>query len=223
MHCHSEVMHVMVPSAVLMASLLGSGHCALMCGGLVFSAARTAWQNFFYHLGRLLSYAALGALSGWVGGNVVHRLPPQFSEIVAWMIALSFIFLGVLGWKDNSWHLSYPGAGILNQWLANMLKRFIDPSKPARVYYAAAVGFLSVFLPCGWLYSFVLASISVGSPWKSAAMMGIFWAGTIPALVVSPILLKKVFSLTQNYAPKISALFLIAAGVFSVLFRYIRL
>lgn len=223
MHCHSESVQVMVPSAVLLASLIGSGHCALMCGGLVVSAARSFWQNFFYHAGRLLSYTLLGAVSGWLGGNMIYRLPPQFSEIIAWLIALSFVVLGVFGWKNNSWHLYYPGTEILNQWLAGLMKRLTDSKQPGRIYYAAAVGFLSVFLPCGWLYSFVLASVSVGSPWKSAAFMGVFWAGTLPALMISPVVLRGIFSFAQNYTPKISAMLLIAAGIIPILFRYIRL
>lgn len=222
MQCHTSVAHVMIPSAVLMASLLGSGHCALMCGGLVVSAARTFWQNFFYHAGRLLGYLVLGGLSGWLGQNVATQFPAGVSEAVAWLVALSFIGLGVVGWKQGSWHLPIPGSARINQWTVRLFRQLTDTKKPQRAYYAGAIGLLSIFLPCGWLYSFVLASASIADPLKSAAMMGVFWAGTVPALVISPLLLRKVFSVTEGVAPKVSSLLLIAAGLFPILLRYIR-
>ncbi len=223
MQCHSQVAQVMIPSAVLMASLLGSGHCALMCGGLVVSAARSFWQNFFYHLGRLLGYIVLGVLSGWVGSNVAARLPAGLSEAVAWAVGLSFIGLGLVSWKNGSWHLPVPGAAKINQWTVRVFRQLTDTSKPQRAYYAGAIGLLSIFLPCGWLYSFILASASMADPLKAGAMMGIFWAGTVPALVISPLLLRKIFSITENAAPKISSLLLIMAGLLPILLRYIKI
>ena len=222
MHCHSNVTQAVIPSAVLMASLLGSGHCALMCGGLVVSAARSAWQQFFYHVGRLMGYVALGAISGWLGHNAINNFPAGASEVIAWLIALSFIVLGVIGWKGGSWHLSFPGGQALNRWTVSAFQHFTDTKKQPRKYYAGVVGMLSIFLPCGWLYSFVLASISIADPLKGAWMMLVFWIGTLPALIVSPLILKKLFSLTGNYAPKISALLLIAAGILPILFRYLN-
>lgn len=222
MQCHSDVTHVMIPAAVLMASLAGSGHCALMCGGLVMSAARSVWQQFYYHAGRLLGYAVLGGLSGWLGESAVARLPAGVSEWAAWMIALSFIALGLAGWKNGSWHLPVPGAAKINQWTLHLFRRLTDSSRPERSYYAGLIGLLSIFLPCGWLYSFVLASASMADPLKGALMMAVFWTGTLPALAVSPWIMSKIFSLPKGIMPKISSVLLIAAGVLPILLRYLK-
>ena len=82
--------------AVLLASFLGSSHCAAMCGGFVafyscqsgshdkvsserHSALLPRFAHQFahrfahhaaYHCGRLLTYSLLGALAGIVGGSL---------------------------------------------------------------------------------------------------------------------------------------------------------
>lgn len=223
MDCHSGVTHVLVPSAVLTASLLGSGHCALMCGGLVMSAARSAWQHFLYHSGRLAAYAGLGFISGTVGENVMTQLPQGVSAAAAWAVALSFVALGWMGWKKGGLHLPVPGADKINTWTVRLFRSLTDPAKPGRHYYAALIGALSIFLPCGWLYSFVLASVTMADPLKGAGLMAVFWAGTLPALVVSPWLMRKVLFLPEAVMPKLSSLLLIAAGVLPILMRYVKL
>ncbi len=223
MHCHHDAAHLMIPSAVFMASLLGSGHCAFMCGGLVLSAARTFWQQFFYHAGRLSGYMVLGALSGWLGESAVTHLPPGLSEGIAWFLALSFIVLGISAWKGSSWHMPLPGTAKVNEWTVKVFRRFTDPSRPRRGYYAGLVGLLSIFLPCGWLYSFVLASVSLANPLKGALMMAVFWAGSLPALMLSPWLMRKIFSAAESVTPRVSSALLIAAGVLPILFRYLKL
>ena len=60
--------------AILVASLLGSVHCAGMCGGFVcFYAAgarTTLATHVAYNLGRLVSYLLLGVMAGLVGMSV---------------------------------------------------------------------------------------------------------------------------------------------------------
>lgn len=222
MLCHSHMTHVMIPSAVLMASLLGSGHCALMCGGLVTVSARSFWQQFFYHAGRLSGYMLLGGISGWLGENALAHLPPLLSEAAAWMIALSFVALGWIGWRDGSWHLPMPGASWVSRWSAEALRRLIESPVKRRGLYSAAIGFLSLFLPCGWLYSFVLASAALADPLKAAGMMAVFWAGTLPALAVSPWILNKFIFLPRRVMPRISSVLLMMAGLLPILFRYFK-
>ncbi|RMF85708.1 MAG: sulfite exporter TauE/SafE family protein, partial [Planctomycetota bacterium] len=61
-------------AAVFVASLLGSLHCAGMCGPFVAfavgaDAGRTggAWRHVAYHGGRLVTYSLLGVAAGALG------------------------------------------------------------------------------------------------------------------------------------------------------------
>ena len=61
--------------AVLAASLLGSPHCAAMCGGFVCFYAgsgdrRGVAGHVAYHLGRLAAYLTLGVLAGTLGSRL---------------------------------------------------------------------------------------------------------------------------------------------------------
>lgn len=217
MHCHSAPVwsDPLVPTAVLAASLLGSGHCALMCGGLVTAAARSRVDRIFYHAGRLAGYVVLGAASGWVGARTVVRFPEEVSLTVAWAIAASFVWMGVSGWKRGTWHFSVPGSGVLNGWIS----RFVG-SGARGAWYAGAVGGLSILLPCGWLYGFVLASLSTADPLKGAVLMSAFWAGTLPALAVSRWVMDLAASIAGRFAPRLSSVLLVAAGIAPILARY---
>lgn len=232
MHCHPQGWEgALIPSAVLIASLAGSGHCVLMCGGLVSAAARSGAGQVMYHFGRLSGYVTLGAVSGWLGGRTVARLPEWGSAAVAWAVGLSFVWIGVEGWRKGSWHFAVPGSGAAMRWIAKLTSgRASDhgPAAPqdrsgylAEVFYAGVVGLLSIFLPCGWLYGFVLASLSTMDPVGGALLMTAFWAGTLPALVVSRWLVRGLARLTGAFAPKLSAILLIAAGVLPILSRYL--
>ena len=59
-------------SAILIASLAGSLHCVAMCGPLVglHGGSRTLRLALVHALGRLTTYALLGALAGVVGHAV---------------------------------------------------------------------------------------------------------------------------------------------------------
>ncbi len=223
MHCHAAGPwgHVLVPSAVLAASLLGSGHCALMCGGLVAAAARSPRQQVFYHAGRLIGYVALGWISGWLGSNAILHLPSGVSEGIAILIGLSFVVLGIAGWRSG-WHLTIPGSDLLNRGVIALFRKMTLPEHASQTVYSGLVGLLSIFLPCGWLYGFVLASLSVADPVKGVYLMFCFWLGTVPALIVSPLILRKIFSAVGNFAPRLAALLLIAAGLLPILFRYVQ-
>jgi len=232
MHCHPQGWEgVLIPSAVLAASLAGSGHCVLMCGGLVSAAARSGGGQLMYHVGRLAGYVALGAVSGWLGGRTVARLPEWGSTAVAWAVGLSFVWIGVAGWRKGSWHFAVPGSAAAGRWITRLTSGRASGHGPAaspdpiaaycaEVFYAGAVGLLSIFLPCGWLYGFVLASLSTMDPIEGALLMTAFWAGTLPALVVSRWLVRGLARLTGAFAPKLSAILLIAAGVLPILSRY---
>ena len=74
-----------VVGAVLVASLLGSPHCAGMCGGFVcFYSTQGGGARWYSHLayngGRLLSYLGLGLAAGLVGCYLgkSHFLPRLF-------------------------------------------------------------------------------------------------------------------------------------------------
>jgi sulfite exporter TauE/SafE len=175
---------------VLLASLAGSVHCTAMCGPFVCVYAGvgrspgTARSHVAYHLGRLLSYALLGALAGSLG-----RSADQLGLLVG-ISRGAAIFAGALmvGWGVSTilaarGAASFPRApwATLRLPLGALLARL--RGRPA-IVRAGATGLLTTLLPCGWLYTFVAAAAGSGSAVGGVATMAIFWLGTLPALTV---------------------------------------
>ena len=191
-----------IPFAVLGASLLGSGHCVAMCGGLVMTVARDRRAVLRYHLGRLAGYCSLGAAAGFLGETALRS---SSFVLISWVstvfLASAFVFLGIRLWLGRPLHLFR---------LPQSLWRKLAGYGPG------TTGLLSAFLPCGWLHAFVLGAIATQSAALGALYLFFFWLGTLPALSFAPLAATKVFQPMAKRAPRMSAIILIAIGIGSL-------
>ena len=159
-------------------------HCVPMCGGFVLGqvadrmarlpAARLCeWRRIGhgalvpYHLGRLTTYAAIGA----VGGAAVSRLP-WFGTASA-----SLLLLGALLFAAHVTRI-LPGLDRAPAAWSRTIARLAQPMKGGFL-----LGVLLGFLPCGFLYAAVAATAASGSALLGALGMVAFGLGTMPALV----------------------------------------
>jgi sulfite exporter TauE/SafE len=221
------------------ASLLGSVHCAGMCGAFATIACMPGmgspgsvaasltvharpvdhtglWLSALYNGGRLLTYAALGALAGTLGaaldlGAQLSGVAPVASTAAGALLATIgvVLLLRVLGVPVP--HVR-PGPG----WIARVGRlhaaaRALDPRSRA-----LAVGVLTPLLPCGWLYAFVATSAGAGSALGGAATMTAFWLGTLPMMAALSIGMRRVTGPMASRLPLASALALIVVGVATV-------
>ncbi len=178
--------------------LVGAGasvtHCAPMCGGFVLGqvADRMArlpgsrlceWRRIEaaallpYHLGRLTTYATLGATAG-IGGALLGRVP-YLSPFLLICGALLFLALAVR--RGTAWLPMFQAtpAG-LGGWITRLIPRPPEPTPLTTYWLGVCLG----FLPCGLLYSALTIAVAVGDPWLGALAMVTFGLGTVPALVV---------------------------------------
>jgi len=75
------------------------------------------------------------------------------------------------------------------------------------------LGILTGLLPCGWLYLFIATAAVSASATNGMVVMSLFWLGTLPYLVLSPVLLHKGL---QKASPQLRlwiGLFLIVLGL----------
>ena len=56
------------------ASLVGTPHCLGMCGGFAAASAGSPAHLAAWHAGRLSTYAALGAVAGFLLGVIGEKL-----------------------------------------------------------------------------------------------------------------------------------------------------
>lgn len=212
---------------VLIASVVGSLHCAAMCGGFVCAysgmAARPGSREFAahaaYHAGRLISYVTLGLLAGTVGARVDSMAELASIERGAAMLAGLLMIIwaaariaAVVGRRVPQ----LPGGEVAN-WVrrqfGTLLLAFHD--QPV-VFRSGAIGLLTTLLPCGWLYTFVITAGGTGNAITGAAVMAVFWLGTVPLLLAVGLGAQFVGRPLARHMPLAGAAIVFVLGVLSL-------
>jgi len=175
--------------AALLVGLLGGGHCAGMCGGIVgavsmsMPGSRPQWRLLLaYNLGRISSYGIAGVIAGAVGASsffLQHLLP--VGKILYALANIMLILLGL--YLANFWH----GVIALERIGTVLWKRLQPFSKrwlPVRnIAQAGMLGAIWGWLPCGLVYSVLIAALATGSPVQGGVLMLAFGIGTLPTLL----------------------------------------
>lgn len=190
-----------IPLAVFVASILGSTHCITMCGPIAITVNNSSGYISLYHIGRLLSYLTLGLLAGLIGETFLSNNFSIVSTISIILISAFFIYTGYKLVRGKP--LEFLPSKTISSIISRPAKWSLNQSKPLR---SLTLGIVNGFLPCGWVYIFVIGAVATKSPLYSAGILFIFWLGTVPALSAFPYLYRRVF---KNAPRKLS----IAAGV----------
>jgi len=211
--------------AVFVASVLGSLHCAAMCGGLVGAlgcgGSRASWtrQQLVFHAGRGLAYAALGASAGALGSAV--NLAGRYAGLVdvAGLVAGALVLAAGLRGLLATRGVGVPGLGgptRIQGWLG---RRLAGTHAGGPVVRAAVLGVSAALLPCGWLYGFVFAAAGTGSPQWGALVLLSFWLGTLPALLGVGAVVRRLSLSLGRHVAFVSALLLVLLGLGTILHR----
>jgi sulfite exporter TauE/SafE len=209
-------------AAILVSSLAGSLHCVAMCGPLIgLSGGSRTRRLVLVHavvhaFGRLTTYAVLGALAGLVGGAVDLAGRLATAQHVASLVAGGVIVFGgvgsiavALGWI-RGWSAE---ATLWNRGLSQLRGR-------RAVSRAWLIGVLTGLLPCGWLWAFVVSAAGTASAGAGAAVMAVFWLGTVPAMTGVLAFGGPVIARLRRRLPVISACVLIALGLATLAVRW---
>lgn len=160
--------------------LLGSMHCAAMCGPLHLAlpvppggAGRVVAGRVVYQLGRVVTYCLLGVVAGLAGRSLF------VSGVQRW----ASIFLGVavlLGFfASKKIAVSAPVVRFV-VWL----KSAMSAQLRQRAFRSLALlGLLNGLLPCGLVYAALAAAATQGSPSATIGFMAVFGAGTLPMML----------------------------------------
>jgi sulfite exporter TauE/SafE len=210
---------------VVSASVLGSLHCAFMCGPLVSACQAGAGgrpgPQLGYQLTRGLSYVVLGALSGAVGAAVdyagsgagVARAAAVVSGLLVVLSALFWLFPALRAFGQRlPVRRSAPALGLLGRGLVQLGRR-------GPTLRASLLGLVTPALPCGYLYAFILSAAGTGSAALGAALMAAFWLGTLPALLGVGYVVGRLSASMRARIPLLTGLALLMMGVLGVLGR----
>lgn len=207
---------------VLAASLLGSPHCAAMCGPFAClyagqTAPAGAWRaHLAYNAGRLGAYLFLGAAAGLAGAglNEIGALAglPRTAAIVAGTLMVLWGGLTIAAMHGAR----VPGASApagFRRLLGRVVARFHDRPPTAR---ALALGLLTTLLPCGWLYAFVAVAAGTAAIGSGMLVMAAFWVGTLPVMAGIGLLAQRALGPFRRRLPVATALVLVILGLLTI-------
>ena len=172
--------------ALFVAGLAGGlTHCAGMCGPLALGQASARavplhrrWARLGhavlapYHLGRMATYATLGALAA-SGTGLVGR----FADVAIVAVPLLLLAAALL--------LVQAGGATGDTALGRLIGRLTPSLARDRTFAGRLVlGALLGLLPCGLVYAALAGAAATASPALGALAMASFALGTAPALVV---------------------------------------
>jgi len=144
------------------AGLASVPHCTAMCGPLAAYACSGrpgAVGQSRYQLGRFISYSALGAIAGALGGAAAVSLPHAWgSALLSWSLALGLGLAALRLWRGSEQPLVTLRAK----------REQASPSALSRLVtglgrHPFLVGLGTALLPCGALAAAVLIAASTGS------------------------------------------------------------
>jgi len=181
--------------ALLLGLAAGVSTCLALTGGLVLalSAAFAAREGAapdralaarlrptaVFVLGRIVGFAALGAVLGALGASIT--LPPMIVAALMISVAILMTLLGVrltgVSPRIAAWSPTLPMS----------LGRRLGVDEGRVTAYsdtrAAALGVATFLLPCGFTQAVQVYALSTGSPLTAGAIMAMFAIGTAPGLL----------------------------------------
>jgi len=178
-----------VIGSALMLGLIGSFHCAGMCGpiALAIPLNNNSWYSktlgsLIYNIGRAITYAIMGFVFGLLGkGLVLAGFQKWVSIIMGIIMVLSVLFPSLYKNRFDLNGKAFSFVGNLKIKLGNLLRK--------RSYSSLfLIGLLNGLLPCGLVYMALAGAIATSDALSGAMFMFIFGLGTLPMLFLISIL-----------------------------------
>ena len=221
---------------LLIASLgfLGSfGHCIGMCGPLTVAFALSqqdknpkefnGWRfHLLLNLGRIISYALVGAALGGLGSAFVASgqltgIGSNFRQIMAIFTGVLLIWFGIGQIKPN-WLPRLPFLHPLQGMVHNRLSSRMNQLASKQQWWTPALlGGIWGLIPCGFLYAAQLKAVETGELFTGAVTMLCFGLGTTPMMVGVGISAAKVSADRRSQLFRLGGWVTLAIGILTLL------
>lgn len=164
--------------------LISSFHCMGMCGPLVFAlplqhlpASKRLLGAIIYHLGRVLTYTALGVFFGFVGKRFFVAGFQQVFSIILGVLILLMLVSFVL--NKRFLHFTF-----IDKSTAKIQGFIIKQMQRKSFISLFLVGAANGLLPCGMVYFAIAGSMATGNVEAGSFFMLAFGLGTLPFMVL---------------------------------------
>jgi hypothetical protein len=211
--------------AMLTAGLFGGfGHCVGMCGPVVAAlslgdARPGVLHLLLYNLGRVMTYALLGALVGITGSFL--GLTSSIASFQTAVMALSGLFIVLMGLVSAGWFpfgRALTGCAPTMPLIRKTMALFSGPRTTGAWF---PMGVALGFLPCGLVYTALLtaARAAMEAPdhfsgmATGGALMLLFGIGTIPAILMTGKAAELLGETARRRFYRLASIIMIASGL----------
>lgn len=161
--------------------MIGSFHCAGMCGPLALSLPLNVLKPslrffgvLFYNSGRVVTYSIFGVIIGAFGNSLKLTGFQQWLSILGGLIILIYLLYSKFGMFNKT--------AIFSSFFENIRKKLGELYFKKSLSSILLIGILNGFLPCGFVYLAFAGAIATGDILGSALFMVGFGLGTIPMM-----------------------------------------
>ncbi|MDO8952993.1 MAG: sulfite exporter TauE/SafE family protein [Draconibacterium sp.] len=204
--------------SALILGLMGSFHCAGMCGPIAIALplhGNTVPQKIFggtlYNIGRTITYGIMGALFGLLGQGIsMIGFQQKISVIMGVIMIISVLFPALFKNQyrlDKSWFS-----------LVGKLKKSIGQMFSVRSFSSLFfIGLLNGLLPCGLVYIAIAGAIGAGDIAQGTLYMILFGLGTIPMMLTISLAGNMMGLALRNRINKLIPVLVVVVGLLFIL------
>lgn len=204
--------------SALVLGLMGSFHCAGMCGPIAIALplhGNTVPQKIFggalYNVGRTITYGVMGAIFGLLGQGIeMIGFQQWVSVIMGSLMIISVIFPALFRNQyrmDKSWFS-----------LVGKLKKSIGQMFSVRSFSSLFfIGLLNGLLPCGLVYIAIAGAIGTGDIAQGTFYMILFGLGTIPMMLTISLAGNMMGLALRNRINKLIPVLVVVVGLLFIL------
>ena len=198
--------------------LIGSAHCAGMCGpiALALPLKSDSWitrvgGGLVYNAGRIITYMLLGAIFGMLGKGLHMAGFQLWASIIIGILMIVMVVVPLIFKKLPSLNNVFEG------YSARLLGGFRNMFRKGGTPSLFGIGLLNGILPCGLVYVAVAGAINTGDVISAMLYMALFGAGTIPVMLAVSLAGTMISLKLRIFVNKLSPYVIVLLGVLFIL------
>lgn len=192
--------------------LMGSFHCAGMCGPIALSLplrgntfGEKLLSGLLYNLGRTLMYGIMGAIFGLIGQGMYLMGFQRWVSIIMGAIMIFSVLLPMV-FKQMEFSRFDLFTGFIRR---GMQKLFTFRSYGAMFL----IGMLNSLLPCGLVYLAIIGAVAIGNIWYGSFYLILFGLGTLPMMLTISLIGNAITTNVRSMLNKIVPYIVILVGI----------
>ncbi|MHB8830690.1 MAG: urease accessory protein UreH domain-containing protein [Patescibacteria group bacterium] len=208
-------------TALFLGVLASVSSCLAIVSGLLISSTASVAQTsnrlssraapvLMFLTGRVMSYALLGGVLGWLGARLAFSSTTTsliLAAAAAYMILVGLDMLHLLPASIRRYLPGTPKA---------LTHGVMDKAQKSGTWMPALMGGATFFLPCGFTQALQAYALTTGSFMASATILGAFALGTVPGLLIFGLATTSFKGSTGKFIFKVAGALVIVLGIMNL-------